>query len=247
MITHKPFLAWLLVFTVTIFIWGISIYIGLPQLALLYDHSGLTMFLFSIYSICELVLGIMSCKLSKEYTYTNNAKTFLENNILTSIKKLDVNGKQSIVLESGDKEIIIGPSIWADHVSNLIAKNIFEKVTDQTVLLHGVKNKLYKSIGYGSHFLNIVITVGILATIVGVILAFWPMMTVVTVDSISTLLPLFLPGIATAFIPTAISFVMKFFVDNNVFKLKMHNIEVADTIAETCDIYIMPYLRKEHV
>ena len=87
-----------------------------------------------------------------------------------------------------------------------------------------------------------IVWVGILATILGVIMAFWPMIDGVALDAMRTNLGQFFGGIAVAFIPTAVSFVCKIMLDFNTRIIASGVRDLIDKIACVSETDVLPFL-----
>jgi len=78
------------------------------------------------------------------------------------------------------------------------------------------EDRLYMSPNIIDFFSERIVWLGIFATIIGVILSFWPFLNAgMSVDAIKANLSVFFSGVAVAFIPTAVSFVFKIALDTS--------------------------------
>lgn len=242
LITHKLFLSWLLYITVVAFALIGLTFLGLPQIALKYDHAHLSLALIMVYILGEILAGVQVVSLSTQHRSLTEALEWLRKNKLSEVVSID----SSVVLKSiDDKQFLITASPFANHVAALCdrAKNDPKHRIDQRILMDVLASRLDRSTSIGEFFASQIIWIGILATVGGVVMAFWPFMqTGVNLDAMRNNLGAFFAGIAVAFIPCTMSFLFKIALNVNGRILNdgvEETLDVATVISET---HIIPYL-----
>jgi hypothetical protein len=242
LITHKLFLSWLLYIMVVAFAAIGLTFLGLPQITLKHDHAHLSLALMVVYAFGEILAGVQVVSLSKQHRSLTEALKWLRENTLADVVSLD----GSVVLKSkDDKQFLIAASPFASHVAALCdrAKNDPKHRIDQRILMDVLASRLERKTSIGEFFASQIIWIGILATVGGVVMAFWPFMQAgVNLDAMRNNLGAFFAGIAVAFIPCTASFLFKIALNVNGRILNdgvEETLDVATVISET---HIIPYL-----
>lgn len=238
LLIHRVFLFWLLYFVIVIFGLAALIYLGLPQIALHYDQSYLTVLLFVMYGVAEVLSGRQAWIMSRENRIADTVIDWLARHKLQGIM---VNS--SIILSSGEDVCRIPASAIADHLSLLSVKaNAGQRRIRQSTIIDVTSERLYSRTMIADFIGSRIVWVGILATILGVIMAFWPMIGGVSIDSMKSDLGHFFGGIAVAFIPTAVSFVCKILLDFNTRIIASGVRDLIDKIAVVSETDVLPFL-----
>lgn len=216
--THRTFLSWLLYAVAVGFLWATLLYVGIPQLAIASDHSHLTVALLAVYALAELSAARSAWWLSSQRLSTDHAAKVL------------ATGKcrKAAFAEDGDLHLLV---TGCDHVTEIVLARtslLASYARDARSRINGGvppgvgahDDALYASAQAGVTFTRFlasrIVWVGILATILGIVIAFWPFLTVgADVEAVRGALGTFFNGIAVAFIPTAASFVFKILLDVN--------------------------------
>ena len=249
--THKVFLFWLLYFVIVIFGWGVLIYLGLPQIAIHYDHSYLTYLLFGLYFTAEVLSARQAWKISKENQIADNVMEWFSKHKLHETA-IHIDGSMSliskeIVKEKPDFDVHkIPKSTMAEHFSLLVNKaNANQKRIRQDTIIDVIADRIYEKTMIAEFISARIVWIGILATILGVIMAFWPMIDGVSIDTMKTNLGAFFGGIAVAFIPTAVSFVFKIVLDFNSKIVAGGVRDLIDKIACASETDLLPVIDHE--
>ena len=257
-ITHKVFLFWLLYFVLVIFGWGFLGYLGLPQIALHYDHSYLTYVLFGLYFVAEGLYGIQAWIVSKENQIADNVVSWLSKNkiydtVIHVDEHMDLISKEKVLNKhtgmSFDEYAIhtIPPSYIAEHFALLCTKaNANQKRIRHDIIIDIIADRLYEKTMIAEFISSRIVWIGILATILGVIMAFWPMIDGVSIDAMKTNLGSFFGGIAVAFIPTAVSFVFKIVLDFNSKIIANGVRDLIDKIVCATETSLLPIIDNEN-
>jgi hypothetical protein len=96
-----------------------------------------------------------------------------------------------------------------------------------------IKEKLSRSPALISFLASQIVWFGILATIVGVIIAFWPFLeSGLSIENMRTHISEFFSGVAVAFITTALSFVLKIFLETGIYIIDFAISEINVKIGE---------------
>lgn len=114
----------------------------------------------------------------------------------------------------------------------------------ERLLLTSLADRTYFKVLIGDFVGSRITWVGILATVVGVIMALWPFVSKIGVDTetLRNNLGPFFQGVAVAFIPTAVSFVFKIALDFNSRILTSGANELLETVTEISEVYVLPVI-----
>lgn len=240
-ITHKIFLYWLLYLALIGFTAVILTLLGLPQLAFAHDKSYLSVGLLIMYAAAEILAGKQAIWVSRQHRNLTEACAWLRSNQLRSLIRIT---DGSIMMGSGKDSFTVLPGPFADLLSSMIeqSKN-GTKNLDNRVLLDAMIEHLERRTSVGEFIAARIVWVGILATIVGVIMAFWPFQQAgMSIDSMRSNLGGFFSGVAVAFIPTAVSFIFKITLDFNSKILQDGISEIIEMAAYASSSQVMPRL-----
>lgn len=247
--THKIFLLWLLYAVIVVFGWGALFYLGLPQTALHYDRSYLTYILFGSYLVAEILSARQAWRMSEENRIADAAIAWFSK---FRLSKTTLNDDGSVVLHAEpakNGEVSshrIQPSALAEHFYLLCVKaNAGQRKIRQDTIIDVTADRLYDTTMIAEFLASRIVWIGILATILGVIMAFWPMIDGVSIDTMRENLGSFFGGIAVAFIPTAVSFVFKIVLDFNTKIISSGVRNLIDKIASVSEVALLPILDHE--
>lgn len=238
--THRVFLFWLFYVVLAVFGLAVLIYLGLPQLALRYDQSYLTLLLFGMYGVAEVLSGRQAWLVSWQNQVADTVVAWLSQRRITGIV---VNRDGSVVLSSDGNRLEVPSSAIAEHLTLLGVKaNAGQRRIHQHTIIDVTADRLYSRTMIADFLGSRIVWVGILATIIGVIMAFWPMIDGVSLDALRSNLGRFFGGIAVAFIPTAVSFVCKIMLDFNTRIIASGVRDLIDKIACVSETDVLPFL-----
>lgn len=247
LITHKIFLYWLLYLSIVLFGTAISLMVGLPQLVLNHDHSYLSVVLIGMYVVAEILAGKQAIWVSKLHRTVNDSMDWFKSNKVISIKNME---DGSVTLYSDNESWSLKPGPFTDLIVSLRDKSRNGKggYVEQRALIDAFVENLDRRTNIGDFIASRIVWVGILATIVGVIMAFWPFQQQgMSIDAMRSHLGDFFSGVAVAFIPTAVSFVFKIILDFNTKIIQDGISEIIETVTVTGASYIVPHLEKGSV
>lgn len=255
LITHKTFLCWLIYITTLVFAVVGATLVGLPQLIVTYDHSHLSLVILAGWLVAEVLTGIQVVAASRLHRQVADVRAWFGEYVLTKMTfPLDV-----VVLtgEAGVSEKIpnhvyeMANSAYGDHLYALWRRAYTHPddtrpgALDQTILLEALADRLHDRVSTTEFLASRIVWLGILATILGVILAFWPFVQVgLTIEAIRGNLQGFFAGVAVAFIPTAVSFVAKIALDTVAEILRRGVDETLDMITVDTESHVIPYLEQ---
>jgi len=246
-IPHKIFLYWLLYITVIISAITAATLSGLVSLVISHDHSYLTYVLIGIYLLAELLTAKQVISTNLRHKEISDVITWLQKNI---IKSITIDKKQSIIIRSYEDTLIIKKGLLTELLLSFTdnPNNCGIKQIDQGILLNRYMEKLYRNANICEFLSERIEVIGILATIIGVTLAFWPFLQPgMNIDMMREHVGQFFPGVAVAFIPTAVSFVFKLVLDVNSRILNGGVDEVLDMTTNMCVTYILPFLESNPI
>ena len=211
-VPHRVFLIWMLYAVIVIFSIIALAYLGLPQIALYYDRSFLTVLLFLMYGIAEILAARQAWVISRENRIADRVMGWLKEHRLRHIK---LQGKDVLLL-STSTQFSVMPSVIGTHYKTLCEMAASgQRQVRQEPILDDAADHMYERSLIGDFISTRIVWVGIMATILGVIMAFWPMIDGGSIDTMKNNIGQFFGGIAVAFIPTAVSFVCKIALDFN--------------------------------
>lgn len=241
-VTHKLFLSWLVYVVVSLFSLAVGIWLGLPQLVLAHDHAHLGLALILMWLLGEALSGVQAVRLSRQHRAAADALSFLEGpDALDEIE----HRPEGLVLHAGLREHLLpkGTEVEAHARALVHAHGFGPHGLDQRLLLDVLADRLARTGAIGDFVASRIVWVGILATIIGVILAFWPFMTSgFDPEAIRANLGGFFAGIAVAFIPTAVSFVFKIMLDVNTRLMEGGVADTVDSVAAVSAGHLVPFL-----
>ncbi len=240
--THKTFLSWLLYITVVAFsALGLTA-LGLPQLTLAHDHAHLSLVLILMYVLAECLGAAQAIKISREHRRISDLAAWLKGR---SLMGLSYQGGSLRVMDTKTETFDIPPSSFADHIGSLMDRARAGKGSlNHQAFLNVLADRLYHKASIVEFVASRIVWVGILATIVGVIWAFWPFMAAgLNIETMKNNLAGFFSGIAVAFMPTAVSFVFKIALDINARILNSGVGEIIDTATIVGEAQLVPFIR----
>jgi hypothetical protein len=247
MIEHKTFLHWLLYISViAVGICGL-LFLQLPQLVVSHDHSYLSVVLIAMYAFAELAGCYQAVRISRLQRILLNTLDFLKiNGNLNGVMALD-DGSTRLSTSSG-MTMVIPACIFSEHINALLAKSKNSESgsqLNQRILIDSFSEKVYFNAEIVDFVASRIVWVGILATILGVIIAFWPFLQAgLNIDALKNNIAGFFSGVAVAFIPTAVSFVFKIALDINSRILMGGVNEIVENATIASESYIIPYLER---
>lgn len=242
---HRIFLFWLLYSVIVVFGFACLVYLNLPQIALHYDRSYLTSLLLGLYLTAEALSCRQAWRLSSENHIADRAIRWLSRHKLV---KTTIQRDGSVVLHGTEPHHTIVPrSAIAEHFSLLCVKaNAGQRRIGQSMIVDITAERLYDRTMVADFIAARIVWVGILATIIGVIMAFWPMIGGgESIDTMKSNLGGFFGGIAVAFIPTAVSFVFKIILDFNTRIITTGVRELIDKIACISETELLPFIDRD--
>lgn len=241
-VTHKIFLYWLLYLALMGFAAVVMILLGLPQLAFEHDKSYLSVALVAMYFLAEAMSGKQAIWISRQHRNLLETTAWMEGKQLQSLTMV-TDGSVIMGAKGSGWTVIPGP--FADLIRSLATQraNGPTRKMDQQELLDAFAEHLERRISIGDFIASRIVWVGILATIIGVIMAFWPFQQAgMSIDAMRSNLGEFFSGVAVAFIPTAVSFIFKITLDLNSKILQNGISEMIEMATSLCASHIVPRL-----
>lgn len=246
-ITHKIFLYWLLYLALIGFAAAVMTLLGLPQLAFEHDTSYLSVALVVMYFLAEIMNGKQAIWISRQHRNLTETMSWLDKNQFNGLS-VNTDGSVSLSSKGSSWKVIAGP--FSDLIRSLAIQsaNGPKRKIDQQELLAAFADNLDRRASIGDFISSRIVWVGILATIVGVIMAFWPFQEAgMSIDSMRSNLGEFFSGVAVAFIPTAISFIFKITLDLNSKILQDGASEMIEMATAVSSSHIVPRLESGSV
>lgn len=177
---------------------------------------------------------------------TRDALAWLRRNRLMHINR-SANG--GVMLSSLESTHTIPKGPLADLIASLRDKeaNGAGGQVEQVMLMDSFEERLYQNTGATEFLASRIVWVGILATIVGVIMAFWPFREAgMSVETMRGNIGQFFSGVAVAFIPTAVSFVFKIALDFNGRIIARGVSEIHEMATKASASYVIPFLENHN-
>lgn len=249
-IAHKVFLYWLLYIIVVVFAAGAMTLMGLPQIILIHDHSYLSLVLMVMYVFAEFFAGQQAIAISRLHRSVSDGLIWLRSHKLLDMR-FDENGGVSMLGEDASGAMASHSYIASPFTKHLRALSDKTNNTrdgdgiDQHFLIEGFAEGLYRRSSIGDFIASRIVWVGIFATILGVIVAFWPFLQAgLSIEAMKNNIGGFFAGVAVAFIPTAVSFVFKIALDFNSRIVGSGVSEVIEMATESCESHVIPFLER---
>lgn len=246
-ITHKIFLYWLLYLALIGFAAAVMTLLGLPQLAFEHDKSYLSVALVAMYFLAEAMSGKQAIWISRQHRNLTETTAWLNANRIESMTMV-TDGSVIMSAKGSSWTVVAGP--FADLVRSLATQNANgpKRRMDQQELLSAFAENLDRRTSIGDFIGSRIVWVGILATIIGVIMAFWPFQEAgMSIDAMRSNLGEFFSGVAVAFIPTAVSFIFKITLDLNSKILQDGVSEMIEMATAASSGHIVPRLENGSV
>jgi hypothetical protein len=239
MSSHRTFLFWLLYIVCVVSGIAILLTCGVPQLAVRYDHSYLTVVLFGLFAAAEVASARQAWRISQETLVADTTADWLNQHAVTSV---ELDSQRLTLFNFPNQRYDVPSSVVEYYMRVLFTKAAAgQKDISQDVILHMTADRLYDHLP--AEFLSArIVWIGILATILGVIMAFWPMIDGASLDLMKANLGGFFGGIAVAFIPTAVSFALKITLDCNTRIITVGIRNLIDKIAVLSELHVLPFL-----
>lgn len=245
---HKVFLKWLMYATVVLTVALVFMLFGIPQLVFHHDHLYLTSALLAMYLAAEVLAGREAIGLSRETRITEECLSWLKRN--PKVFWLADSGSEATVSVRSGEFFHIPRSYLYGHLGTLIRKADLSSGhrIDQSLLLDTLADRIEFRSQISSFIGSLIVWVGILGTILGVVLAFWPYVSLTTFDVETLRLHMgeFFRGVAVAFLPTAVSFVFKIALDINHRIVAGGTQDLIDNITVISEAYALPALEARH-
>jgi hypothetical protein len=207
--THRVFLIWLLYATLVVFATMAAAATGLPGIVLQYDHSYLSVVMVVLFVIAEVFAGRSAWIISEEDRRVSDIEEWIRGQTATLVPS-----PTGVTMRRDDGQTMTPSGISQEHLMSIQKMAETGKSFDQRFIMELTTERLHRKASVTEFISGRIVWVGIFATVMGVILSFWPFMTTgANIEQIQGRLGEFFSGVAVAFIPTAISFVLKIFLD----------------------------------
>ena len=245
---HKVFLKWLMYATVVLIVAVLFVVFGIPQLVFHHDHLYLTSVLLAMYLAAEVLAGREAIWLSRETRISEECLSWLKRN--PKVFWVADRGSEVTVSARSGEFFHVPQSFLYGHLVNLIRKADLSGGSriDQSLLLDTLADRIEFRSQISGFIGSLIVWVGILGTILGVVLAFWPYvgLTSFDVETLRLHMGEFFRGVAVAFLPTAASFVFKIALDINGRIVAGGTQDLIDNITVISEAYALPVLETRH-
>ena len=240
MTQHKLFLRWLVYFVLVVFAVVAGWYFDIIPFILKHDQSYLTYAIAVFYVLTELYLGIQSFRISKELLLVNQGVDILSTQNLSSIE----DDGDTIVIKHGDVEERLERSILVNHINNLLRRRAMNRV-DQQALLNLAADQAFARSERGLFMADIITLLGLLGTMVGLIIAFFPFFEGdFDITRGQEILTHLFNGISVAFFTTATAIACSILIRVNAKHLESGLQELIDSITVISETSIIPVIER---
>jgi len=229
-ITHIPFLKWLL-FNTTVSVMLIAAhYFGLLQLVLDHDPTKLTVLIFALFVITVFYCGNRTLFISRQLNITNTIRHLLEKNSRVN-KDTHEKYKQSECIKHFDDV-------------NQVIDSSNKKHIDQIILLQCQSTKLHNKNEIIWQISDTLINLGLIGTVIGFILALWPLFTLTdfSFDNVRSLLGDISGGMAVALFTTLVGITTSTLVKIQAHFLETSTNSLLSQIAYITETRVIPTL-----
>jgi biopolymer transport protein ExbB/TolQ len=240
MAKHKLFLRWLVYFVLVVFAVLAGCFFDIIPFILKHDRSYLTYAIAVFYVLTELYLGMQSFRISKELHLVHQGVDILSAQNLSSIK----DDGDAIVIKYGDVEEHLEHSFLVNHIHNLLRRRAMNRV-DQQALLNLAADQAFSRSERGLFMADIITLLGLLGTMVGLIIAFFPFFEGdFDITRGQLILTHLFNGISVAFFTTATAIACSILIRVNSKHLEAGLQEMIDGITVISETSIIPVIER---
>jgi len=201
MADKKFFLLWFFYINSVIGLILLSYWMGIFQLGFQYDKSYLSFVILGWWVVAESVIGLNVWNQTREFKCLNGFK-----------KQLAIGNNLNSVLAMPQ----FNNSLVANYAAYMLRRYENSKQSfDQTQMAAALERKLMNRNSFGWLASNLIVFLGLLGTVIGIVLTFWPFInTSVAIDiaRIQTHLSSIFAGVGAAFFPSIYSAIFCVFI-----------------------------------
>lgn len=249
---HKLFLRYLVFIVFVLSIFGAAFLTGILGLAIKYDKSYLVLLITCVYVSAELYIGRLVYGTSKELMITHQINDILSETVNPQFK---IYNNELYVVSEGTESEATGERLESctlvQHIKNLVSRSQHwsgkKPRLDQRVLISTLGEKIYAKNSFASTAASVVIYLGILGTVIGIIITFWPFIdtqVVLDVPKIQQNLGQVFSGVGAAFFPSAVAYLYNIFLILDDRLLISNTTELVDDITNISETYVVPVLER---
>ena len=194
-------------------------------------------------------MGWLTYKTSVELRQASDLSNWLEGRVIKDFKIK--NGVLSILSTCGNM-YTVPASYLSEHVKRLYKRSEHwqgnTRRFDQGVLLQNLQEKLFDRNSWGFHAAQMLLMFGLIGTILGIILTFWPFLSttqVLNITAIQENLSKVFAGVGAALFPSAFSAVYAVLSMFNDKMLNSGTVELSDQITNISETYVVPTVEKK--
>ncbi len=227
----KFFLIWLFYINSVVGFILITYWMGMFQLGFQYDKSHLSFVILAWWIIAEAVIGTNIWNQTKEFKALENFKK----------QMVHIQNLTDLVQLSCYKNTIV-----AMHVSYILNRYKNSKnPVDQTQMASALERRLMNRSSFGWLAANLMVFLGLLGTVIGIVLTFWPFIDITTsldVTKIQMHLSSIFSGVGAAFFPSIYSAVFCVFIliSDRIFNNSTH--KLLNDLTEFSETEVLRYL-----
>lgn len=246
---HRLFVTWLIYIVAVLAIFVAGWFTNLLPLSFYYDKSYFSILVVSFYFLYEGYSAYLFSSTSSEMVKVEATKVFL-NNIKT---KPSINIDNNVVITDGNDMYaprhVVESKYLSNHIRNLVQRQNATNSSirlEQGVLKETLEDGLWNDKAKTGTMRMMVLELGLVGTVVGIIMTFWPYMTGTAVDltQIQNLLPLVFSSVGAVFFPTVYTAICSLFLVMNERLMDSGLTTLSNTISEIIEIHIIPALEK---
>jgi biopolymer transport protein ExbB/TolQ len=201
MASKRFFLLWFFYINSVIGLMLISYWMGIFQLGFQYDKSYLSFVILGWWVIAEAVIGLNVWSQTREFRALESFKKQLA---------VDNNLKSVLMMPQFENTLV------AKHVDYIVRRYENSKQSvDQTQMAAALERRLMNRNSFGWLASNLMVFLGLLGTVIGIVLTFWPFIdttTAIDIARIQTHLSSIFAGVGAAFFPSIYSAIFCVFI-----------------------------------
>ena len=215
MFSKKFFLIWFFYINSVVGLILLSYWMGIFQLGFFYDKSYLSFVILAWWAIAETVIGLNVWNQAKEFKALENFKKQI---------MIDKNLARALMMPEYKNTLV------ATYSEYLLRRNMNSKQPiDQTQMAAALERRLMNRSSFGWLASNLMVFLGLLGTVIGIVLTFWPFIdttVVIDVARIQTHLSSIFSGVGAAFFPSIYSavFCMFILISDRIFNNSTHKL-----------------------
>jgi uncharacterized membrane protein YecN with MAPEG domain len=218
---------------------------GFLSIATKYDESYFTLLISALYAIFETMCGIKIYKLSKSIIQAK--KHLFRMKQMQNLKIVQKDDK--VFYGNGQEDFEIKESNLSNHILDLLYKksNMETGKLNNKILINNVSSELVDEHILAFIFMEVLIWLGLIGTILGIILTFYPFISgtiIINAGNVQQTLSVIFKGVGSAFFPSIVSAICSLYLKGSDYFLVKGSNELISVISRGSDIIVSPVVDK---